>query len=226
METTDQKRVLCLKCFRSKKNCYCKYIKTFETNTHFILLMHPIEAYKMKTGTGRLSHIALKNSEIIVGVDFTNNKRVNEIINDKSIFSTVLYPGEDSINISKGELSSQNITNKKLYVFIIDSTWYYSKKILRLSKNLQELTKISFNSNNSSQFIFKKQPSKECLSTIESIYYFLEECDKFKIENVGSKKDTLLEVFNKMVQFQLECEQDPNRISYKSRKPTRRKKQA
>lgn len=221
MGTTDQKRTLCLKCFRSEKNCYCKYIKPFETNTHFILLMHPIEAYKMKTGTGRLSHIALKNSEIIVGIDFSDHKRVNEIINDNSIFSTVLYPGNDSINISNGDLTSNSLTDKKLYIFIIDSTWYYSKKILRLSKNLQILPKISFDSKETSNFVFKKQPSKECLSTIESIYYFLSECDKYKIENVGDKKDTLLEVFNKMVQFQLECEQDPNRVSYKSRRSKR-----
>ncbi len=223
MGINEQKRIPCLKCFRSEKHCLCKHIEPFNTNTHFILLMHPVEAYKMKTGTGRLSHVALKNSEIIVGVDFSNHKRVNEIIQDQLIFPTVLYPGDDSINISKGDLSLNSINNKKLYVFIIDSTWYYSKKILRLSKNLQTLPKISFNTEYRSQFIFKKQPSKECLSTIESIFYFLEESEKFKLESVGEKKNTLIKVFKKMVDFQLECESDPNRSSYKSKKSKRLK---
>lgn len=223
MGITQQKRTICLKCFRSIELCLCKHIEPFNTNTHFVLLMHPLEAYKMKTGTGRLSHIALKNSEIIVGIDFSDNNRVNSIINDKEIFSTVLYPGDDSINISQGELSTESLTNRKLYVFIIDSTWYYSKKILKLSKNLQILPKISFSTEYRSQFIFKKQPRIECLSTIESIFYFLEECDKFKIESVETKRNTLIEVFHKMVAYQLECERDPSRISYKRIKSKRLK---
>lgn len=183
--------------------------------------MHPVEAYKMKTGTGRLSHVALKNSEIIVGVDFTDNSRVNKIINDKEIFSAVLYPGEDSINVSNGDLSKEVLNDKKLYLFIIDSTWHNSKKILKLSKNLKLLPKISFSTEFRSEFIFKKQPSKECLSTIESIYYFLEECEKSGLESIGNKKSTLKNVFKKMVDFQLECEKDPTKISYKRKKSKR-----
>lgn len=224
MTKTENKRTLCLKCFRSVKNCFCKYIKPFDTNTHFVLLMHPIEAYKMKTGTGRLSNVALKNSEIIVGIDFTENKRVNSILNDKDSYSMILYPGIDSINVSRGELSKGLLDNRKLSIFLIDSTWYYSKKILRLSRNLQTLPKISFNSEYKSQFIFKKQPSEECLSTIESIYYFLDECDKHGIESVGNNKGTLLDVFNRMVDFQLKCEADPSLDTYRREQSLRKRK--
>lgn len=217
MNKDENRRELCLNCFRSVENCFCKYSEPFDTNTHFVLLMHPKEAYKMKTGTGRLSHISLKNSEIIVGVDFTDNKRVNEIINNNENYSAVLYPGEDSINISSNDFSLDSFNGKKLSLFIIDSTWYYSKKILRLSKNLQKLQTISFNSEYRSQFRFKKQPQEECLSTIESIYYFLDECDKHMIESVGNKKEALLKVFNKMVQFQIDCERDLSKSSYRKK---------
>jgi len=42
--------------------------------------MHPKEYKKEKNGTGHMTQLQLENSEIIVGVDFTNNKRVNEIL--------------------------------------------------------------------------------------------------------------------------------------------------
>jgi len=35
---------------------------------------------QQKTGTGRLAQLSLVNSEIVIGLDFTHNKRVNEII--------------------------------------------------------------------------------------------------------------------------------------------------
>jgi DTW domain-containing protein YfiP len=171
--------------------------------------MHPVEAYKQRTGTGRLSNVALENSEIIVGVDFSDNRRVNEIINNKNIYPTILYPGDESVNISKDEIDLDLLKEKELYLFIVDSTWYYSKKILKLSKNLQTIPKLSFTTTTKSQFLFKKQPNGYCLSTIESIHTFLKECDRLNIENVGDKKETLLQVFNRMVNFQIECQNDP-----------------
>jgi len=42
--------------------------------------MHPKEYKREKIGTGLMTQLQLENSEIIVGIDFTNNKRVNEIL--------------------------------------------------------------------------------------------------------------------------------------------------
>ena len=44
----------------------CEHIKPFLTKTKFCLLMHPKEAKKEKTGTGRATHRFLKNSDQIV----------------------------------------------------------------------------------------------------------------------------------------------------------------
>ena len=56
----------CYHCFRPKETCYCKDILPFDTEIHFVFLMHPKEAYKQKTGTGRLASLSLKNSEILI----------------------------------------------------------------------------------------------------------------------------------------------------------------
>ncbi|EPR72991.1 hypothetical protein ADIWIN_2079 [Winogradskyella psychrotolerans RS-3] len=42
--------------------------------------MHPKEYKKEKNGTGHITKLQLENSEIIVGVDFTDNKRVNDVL--------------------------------------------------------------------------------------------------------------------------------------------------
>ena len=39
-----QRESFCYQCFRLEKNCLCHLIKPFETKTHFVLLMHPMEA--------------------------------------------------------------------------------------------------------------------------------------------------------------------------------------
>lgn len=54
--------------------------------------MHPKEARKEKIGTGKISKLSLLNSQIIVGVNFTEDSRVNSIINDSQNYCLLLYP--------------------------------------------------------------------------------------------------------------------------------------
>jgi len=163
--------------------------------------MHPKEYKKTKNGTGHFTHLSLKNSQIFVGIDFNEHKIINNILKDKSKNSFVLYPGEDSVNLTKHSIKEKNKTN---VIFIIDSTWPCSKKILAVSKNIQALPKISFTHNKISNFKIKTQPSKICLSTIESTLCILELLNQHKIENI--KEDSLsnfLRPFEKMVEYQV-----------------------
>ncbi|MGB9802163.1 MAG: tRNA-uridine aminocarboxypropyltransferase [Arcobacter sp.] len=193
-------REYCYDCNRAKINCLCGLIKPFNTNTKFIFLMHPKEFRKTKNNTGKITHQSLLNSKIFVGIDFSHNKELNSLINDTNNACYILYPGIDSINLSKS-----NIQNKKQKViFLIDSTWACSKKILKSSTNLSSLPKISFNYENSSAYVFKKQPSNYCLSTIESTLVLLKLLNKHNIENIDkSSLDNFLIPFKQMVKFQV-----------------------
>ena len=94
---------------RPSSACICKYISPILTETRFIILMHPKEYIKEKNGTGHMTRLQLENSEIIVGVDFTNNNRVNEILAKEKNSSFLLYPGKDKFNLSlkkSSEISS------------------------------------------------------------------------------------------------------------------------
>jgi len=138
-------RSKCYKCMMASISCICKHINPLKTKTRFIILMHPKEYKKEKNGTGRMTALQLENSEIIVGVDFTKNKRVNEILTKHSTSSFLLYPGENSFNLSKRTnvetISFMGITP---YVFILDGTWPCARKMLKMSVNLQQLKRVSF----------------------------------------------------------------------------------
>lgn len=196
-------RDVCFKCYRPKTSCMCKYIKRIDTNTKFIILMHPKEYRKTKNGTGHFTNLSLKNSEIYIGIDFSKHEKINKIIEDPNINSYVLYPDENSI-----ELNSQNLVKnrKKNVIFIIDSTWACSKKMIRLSKNLATLPKISFKYTHESNFKIKTQPNIYCLSTIESVFCVLKFLNQQNIETINEFEfDNFLNPFNKMVEYQLKC---------------------
>ncbi len=197
-------RDVCLRCFRPKKSCFCGDIQSFDTVTHIVILMHPKEAKKVKMGTGRLTHLYLNNSEIRIGSDFTNDERVNSLISDPRYFPVVLYPGENSIEISGNDALVKDIKSKTLLVFVIDASWPLAKKILRESQNLQALPQIHFRPQEPSRYILKKQPHYYCLCTIESVSLLLKELDKIGVENCQGKQRVLREALEKMCQLQSE----------------------
>lgn len=193
----------CYKCNRPLSSCMCQYINAIDTKTQFIILMHPKEHQKTKNGTGYFTQLSLNNSQLFIGVDFSNHTPINDIINNKNNQCYILYPGQDSINLSHQKISKES---KNLVVFIIDSTWACSRKMLRLSKNLQKIQKISFDSKKLSEFKIKAQPKEYCLSTIESTLTLLELLNKQNKEIITPYElERFLQPFQKMVEFQLEC---------------------
>lgn len=208
----------CYKCFRPIKSCYCKYITPIATKSKIVFLMHPKEAYKQKTGTGRLASLSLIDSEIIIDVDFTNNKRLNALLADSQYFPIILYPGNDSIT-AKSEILKTATIDKKLLVIVVDATWLIAKKMMKLSKNLHSLQKISFlpDAGYHSQFSFKRQPAADYLSTIESCYYLLNEFKQVGIEDNAVSFEPLMDIFHKMVNFQIESHKEREKQGIPSR---------
>jgi DTW domain-containing protein YfiP len=179
--------------------------------------MHPREFKKTKNGTGHFTHLSLPNSQIHIGVDFSNNKSINTIIDDSSNNCYILYPGKDTI-----KLNTQNIyeENKKNIIFIIDSTWACSVKMLRVSKNLHHLPRISFEHSKISIFKIKTQPNSYCLSTIESTLSVLELLNFHNIESIEKDKfKNFLQPFEKMVEYQMGCAIEAGDESVRYKKP-------
>ena len=200
----------------------CKNIIPADTGVKFIFLMHPKEAYQQKTGTGRLAALSLVDSEILIGIDFTHNERLNELISGtgtgENLYPVVLYPAKDAYFTDTPSFK-ENIGSKKLMVIVVDATWFFAFKMIKLSTNLLPLPKLSFKNAYRSQFQFKRQPAPECLSTIESCYYLLEELKTAGITNKKADVSGLMETFHTMVKRQLTCEQTRRVSDGEERKP-------
>jgi DTW domain-containing protein YfiP len=221
-----KRETLCYTCFWLREHCRCPLIKPFDTDIRFVLLMHEKEAKREKLGTGRICRATLRNSEIIVGVDFTLDERVNALIADPANHCMVLYPGPQSVDVSKDDVSpllERKRSGKRLVVFLIDGTWQCAKKMMKLSLNIRALPRLSFTASHKSIFYIKQQPAEYCLSTLESIHFFLGEADRRGLEHLpGRPQDNLIAVFQSMIDFMIQCALDPdlpnNRVKSNGRK--------
>ena len=206
---------LCLKCRRRLLTCLCDQMKPFSTESRFILLMHPMEFKKEKVGTGRFSHLILKNSEVLVDVGFDDHPRLKALLSDPEYESFVLYPGFETIDLGTSEL--KNKLTKKAQFFVIDGTWPCAKKMMKLTTLLHSLPRVSFTSDRISEFKVKHQPLPGCLSTVESLHQVLLELNRMGIESTGKAHENLMDVFRYTVNQQIELAKDPERQGYRKK---------
>lgn len=207
----------CYTCFRPKINCFCSRITPVDTGVKFVFLLHPKEAYRQKTGTGRLATLSLTDAELIVGIDFTDNARVNELISGRDgnagygagagYYPVVLYPAANALSADSPALR-ETLGNRKLLVLVIDATWFFARKMLKASANLSSLQALSFRAGYRSVFEIKRQPAPECLSTIESAYYLVRELKAAGLARAEADESGLMRVFREMVDYQLAREQE------------------
>lgn len=184
----------------------------------FIFLMHPKEAKRNRTGTGRISHVALADSEILVGIDFSENSKFKSLLTDQKYLPLLLYPGENAmtahdLNLSDknllGKNESDNFASRKIpLVIVIDATWFCARKIIEHNQFLLELPCISFSGSYRSIFTFKREPRPEYVSTIESCYYLIHEMQEAGIVQPDVNAEPLMNVFKEMVREQLQAEND------------------
>ncbi len=205
MKTYYGDREKCYKCYRPKSSCMCEHITTVQTQTKFVILMHPKEFKKVKNNTGFFTHLSLPNSHVFVGIDFSEHQAINEIIATHESF--ILFPSSNAINLTN---ENPQQSKKPLAIFLIDSTWACTKKIFTLSSNLNTLKHLSFTTTKTSQYEIKEQPNAAYLSTIESTLVVLELLNKHKVEQLKeSELHGFLKPFLKMIAYQKELIANP-----------------
>jgi len=183
----------------------CEHFEQIQTQTKFVVLMHPKEFKKVKNNTGHFTHKSLPNSELFIGIDFSDHKRINAIIDSHD--SYVLFPSQNALDLS--EVSPRK-SEKNIAIFLIDSTWACTKKMFTLSKNLQSLKHMSFTTDKTSGYEIKVQPQENYLSTIESTLVVLELLNHWKIEDIKEKQfDGFLRPFEAMIEYQKELIANP-----------------
>ena len=206
-EELSRGRNLCFTCLQPPYGCYCRDVRPFDPKIDFIVLIHPLEA-RRRIATGRMSHLCLTGSRLFRGEDFSDSAAIDGIVADPRRACAVLYPGPDALDLGAiGESDRAAIApaEKRLTIFVLDGTWWTARKMVR-SANLKRLPKIAFTPRRPSRFRIRKQPSRDCLSTIEAIHWTIELLGPSRGFDSGSRAhDELLRTFDGMVERQLHC---------------------
>jgi DTW domain-containing protein len=201
---TPKPRNLCTKCLQPPFGCYCGQVEAVDPGIDFVILMHPMEA-KRRIATGRMSHLCLKNSRLVVGKDFSDHREINRLIENAKGRTFVLYPGPNSRSLTElDDCARKNFVAKgeRALIFVIDGTWRTVRPMIR-SANLAPLPRICFSLPRPSGFQIRKQPAPGCFSTIEAIHQTIELIGRGpEVEARGH--DILLTVFHAMVERQIQ----------------------
>ncbi len=184
----------CSQCGKSRKACICPWIVPLESEVELIILQHRSEVHR-PLGTARILKLSLNNCTSLIGEDFSQNEKLNELLADDSYQHLILYPTEQSVCLS--DLTEEQSTKQKTRLILLDGTWKKAYKMWQLSSNLHALPTVKLPENLQGGYTIRKAPSENSLSTVEAGYYAL------SLLEPNNDFSSLLNVFDQMIEFQI-----------------------
>ena len=208
-------RPFCWDCHRPQMACFCSKAMPFRSSVDFAMVVHPDEVAST-IGTAWILRRSILNLHWFRsdGHDLDTHSRLIELIANPQTVPFMLYPSKDAINLdlcSDDEWRQRVPENKRQLFFVVDGTWSQAPGILRNSKLLQSLPKVSFEGSGLSEYGFKKQPKPACLSCVEGVHRVIEKVARRNWAELPPLRehDRMLEIFREMVQFQTNRERKP-----------------
>jgi DTW domain-containing protein len=154
--------------------CVCSNIKPTRTKHHVLILQHPQEPDK-DLGSARIAHLALPNSTLRIGLSWPNLKKALGREVQPSRWG-VLYLGSGSQEKTPSQEVLRWIDKRGPPSFslegivVLDGTWSQAKALWWRNPWLLKLRRGVLASPQRSLYKeLRREPRRECLSTIESI---------------------------------------------------------
>ncbi|WP_020411345.1 tRNA-uridine aminocarboxypropyltransferase [Microbulbifer variabilis] len=164
-------RKTCDACLRPQSVCYCTALVKVANTIKVLIIQHPLEG-KHPFNTGRMAHLCLSNSEMIIAEKLSGSE-LDTLLDTPS---ALLYPSlgwlPDNIDLDIDSFISDSDNNQQPVItqlIVIDATWKKSKKILHLNPQLQTLPRVNLSGGLKSNYTIRKTSISNGLSTIESI---------------------------------------------------------
>ena len=179
-------RPVCERCRRPLPVCYCAHLPELPTRTRVLLLQHPRERH-VAVGTARMAHLALPNSLLRLGLDFSIDPVVRDVLAEPRP-AFLLFPGPNARDAS--ELPRE----QAITLVVVDGTWWQARKLLKLNPFLEALPQVAFAPRHASEYRIRRQPAEFCVSTIEALAEVLP-----LLEPEGQSFERLLDPFRAMV---------------------------
>lgn len=159
-------REVCLRCLRPKSVCYCAALTTIDTATRVVILQHPRER-GMPIGTARMACLCLPNASLHVGVRWDDSDVLRSATSDPERPAVLLWPGDGARDLL-AEPPEGPVT-----LVVVDGTWPQAKNVVRDNPRLASLPRYAFTSPEPSRYRIRREPSIECVSTIEALMHAL-----------------------------------------------------
>lgn len=152
-------------------------------------------------GSAIIADLSLKNCYRFVGEDFSSLLQLNQLLEDNASNTFLVFPTENALPLTsfrQKHVIKDDALSRYSFIFI-DASWRKAKKIWHLSTNLHQLTTIELDNLESSNYRIRKEPKPGLASTLESIASLLSH-----LEHTSDKYQPLLDVFNDMIDHQIE----------------------
>jgi DTW domain-containing protein YfiP len=159
-------REVCLRCLRPQSVCYCAALTTIATRTRVVILQHPRER-GMPIGTARMACLCLPNASLHVGVRWDDSDVLRSATGDPERPAVLLWPGDGA-----RDLLAEPPTGPVTLV-VVDGTWPQAKNVVRDNPRLAALPRYAFRAPTPSNYRIRREPSVECVSTIEALMHAL-----------------------------------------------------
>lgn len=209
-------RDFCWTCHRPKETCFCALARPFESPVQFAVIVHPHEA-KSTVGTAWILRRSISNLKWVRsnGIGLDEDPAFLELLNTPKLLPLLLFPGAQAFNLSHGTSESWETLVPRRYqplFIVIDGTWTQARATLRKSARLRSLPRVSFETIQLSEYGFKKQPHPGCLSSVEGVHRVIEVMASRGWAELPKSRshDQMIEIFRKMVRFQLKQEERRN----------------
>jgi DTW domain-containing protein YfiP len=171
----------CSKCLKQTALCLCAELPKLDSDLKVLILQHPQEPDK-DLGTARLTHLALGNSTLKIGLSWANLTKALGSEAQSSKWA-VLYLGSGIQGTPNSEIL-QFVSKKGAPVerpkdldgiVILDGTWSQAKALWWRNPWLLKLKRCILIPKEKSLYgELRKEPRGECLSTLESVATALE----------------------------------------------------
>ncbi|XP_003384861.2 PREDICTED: DTW domain-containing protein 2-like [Amphimedon queenslandica] len=195
-------RAVCGRCKRPSTVCICSCFpeKPVSMATRVIILQHCSEESRCLATVPLLQEcITRERFHIIKGKRFKVNKFtcLQKAIESKS--TVVLYPSKTAIPLQSLPSGASIGKEDDSALIVLDGTWAQTRAMFSQNHFLHSLKQVKLNGEAVSQYVIRTQPSKQSLSTIESVAHAVAWLD-------GTPEiiDVLLHPLIAMCQYQLE----------------------
>lgn len=185
-------RPICPTCLRPLSVCYCSALVHIANRIKVLIIQHPLEE-KHPFNTGRMAHLCLENSELVVA-ERLSDAELNKLLAPRS---ALLYPNLDWLPPAEqvgegGRLAAGPLEQ----LVVIDANWRKSKKMLHLHQALQRLPRVSLEGDLHSNYRVRRSSLPNSLSTVESIVMAMAQLEP------DQDFQTMLQPFERMISLQ------------------------